>query len=121
MSLSALVTAALLGQAALAGMATPGTTGPQTVDVAYQEIAAGQPQAALHKLEGSSDPAALINLGAAYAQAGMTDKAFAAYRAAIASPERYDLELADGTWADSRDAARQALRNLRAANVMAVR
>jgi tetratricopeptide (TPR) repeat protein len=54
------------------------------------------------------DPAALINLGAAYARLGQKDRALAMFRAAIASPERYDLQLADGRWMDSRAAARLA-------------
>lgn len=54
------------------------------------------------------DPAALINLGAAYARLGQKDRALAMLRAAIASPERYDLQLADGRWMDSRAAARLA-------------
>lgn len=124
MSLSVLVTAALLGQSAFA--LAVDKTAPDTTDVAYQELAAGQSQEAVRKLEAggaaqSNDPAALINLGAAYARAGMADKALAAYRAAVASPERYDLELADGSWVDSRVAARMALRGMLAANTVASR
>ncbi|HUD30726.1 MAG TPA: hypothetical protein VMQ93_17810 [Novosphingobium sp.] len=124
MSLSVLVTAALLGQSAFA--LAVDKTAPDTTDVAYQELAAGQSQEAVRKLEAggaaqSNDPAALINLGAAYARAGMADKALAAYRAAVASPERYDLELADGSWVDSRVAARMALRSMLATNTVASR
>lgn len=54
------------------------------------------------------DPAALINLGTAYARLGQRDRALAMFRAAISSPERYDLQLADGRWMDSRAAARLA-------------
>lgn len=124
MSLSALVTAVLLGQSAFALDADK--TARDVTDVAYTELAAGQSQAAVQKLEAggaqhSSDPAALINLGSAYARAGMTDKALTAYRAAIASPDRYDLELADGSWVDSRIAARMALRGLMSSRTMASR
>lgn len=124
MSLSVLVTAVLLGQSAFA--LDVDKTAPDVADVAYHELAAGQPQAAVAKLEAggaaqSNDPAALINLGAAYARAGMPDKALAAYRAAVASPERYDLQLADGSWVDSRMAAREALKRMMASRTVASR
>jgi cytochrome c-type biogenesis protein CcmH/NrfG len=124
MSLSVLVTAVLLGQSAFA--LDVDKTAPDVTDVAYHELAAGQSQAAVQKLEAggaaqSNDPAALINLGSAYARAGMADKALAAYRAAVASPDRYDLELADGSWVDSRVAARMALRGLMASRSVAAR
>lgn len=124
MSLTALVTAALLGQSAFS--LAVDAPAPDAKDVAYTELAAGQTQAAVAKLEGagarhSDDPATLINLGAAYARAGQSDKALAAYRAAVATPERYDLQLADGTWTDSRLAARKALNGMLAARSMAAR
>ena len=56
----------------------------------------------------SQDPAALINLGNAYARVGMTQKALSHYRQAMESDTRYELELADGRWMDSRKAARKA-------------
>ena len=59
------------------------------------------------------DPALLINLGAAYARKGDAARAAGAFQAAIDSDTRYDLELADGTWVDSRQAARRALETLR--------
>jgi tetratricopeptide (TPR) repeat protein len=94
-------------------------------DVAYTELTTGNADAAVRKLEGSAsavnDPAVLINLGTAYAQQGATDKALAAFRAAIASRDRYDLELADGSWMDSREAARVALGNLQRATAQAAR
>lgn len=124
MSLSAIVTAVLLGQSSFA-LATD-KTALDVTDVAYQELAAGQPQAAVSKLEAggaaqSNDPAALINLGAAYAKAGIADKALAAYRAAVASSDRYDLQLADGSWADSRAAARDALKRMQSSRTVASR
>lgn len=125
MSLTAFMTAALLGQSAFSlAVETPGAD--KAPDVAYEELASGQSEAALRKLEVSSavaaqDPAALINLGAAYAAAGRTDKAIASYRAAMASPDRYNLELADGSWMDSRLAARAALQQLLSANAQAAR
>ena len=85
--------------------------------VAYEQLAAGETQAAIARLEAArtenpDDPALLINLGSAYAQAGNRERAAECYRAAIASDVRYRLELADGSWVDSRHAARVALASL---------
>lgn len=124
MSLSAIAATVLMGQAAFS--LAVDKPAPDTVDVAYAELAAGQPQEAVRKLEAngaarSEDPATLINLGAAYARAGMADKALVTYRAAVDTPDRYDLQLADGSWMDSRVAARKALKGMVAANAMASR
>lgn len=114
MSLSLLVASALMGQAALLDLEVR----PQEkIDVAYEELVAGRNQEAVDKLRHSDavqsgDPAALINLGTAYARTGRTAKALDSYRSAIGSSDRYDLELADGSWMDSRGAARKAMRNL---------
>ena len=98
-------------------------TGPQAdstaLPVAYAELRAGENHAAIAKLTGEStvdarDPSRLINLGTAYARLGRTSDAAAAYDAALASPIRYDLELADGRYVDSRWAARTARANLAA-------
>ncbi len=96
-------------------------TAPQVDDsvlpVAYAELKAGENQAALDKLTGNTkldrrDPSRLINLGTAYARLGRTTEAAAAYDSAIGSPIRYDVELANGNYVDSRWAARTALANL---------
>ena len=96
-------------------------TAPQvesdTLPVAYAELKAGENRAAVEKLTGDNgldarDPSRLINLGTAYARLGRTAEAAAAYDNAIGSPIRYDLELADGSYVDSRWAARTALANL---------
>lgn len=96
-------------------------TAPQTdetvLPVAFAELRAGENQAAVEKLTGDTrldarDPSRLINLGTAYARLGRTADAKAAYEAAAASPIRYDLELANGDYMDSRWAARTALANL---------
>lgn len=120
MSFTAIAIAAVLAQAAPLATTTDGIT-----DVAYTELAAGDADAAVQKLEAvgrySADPALLINLGTAYARQGATDKALAAYRAAIATSERYDLELANGSWRDSRDVARHALASLQRARAQAAR
>lgn len=110
--------------------ATPATaqsiivvTGPQAdstaLPVAYAELRSGENHAAIAQLTGETnlaarDPSRLINLGTAYARLGRTSDAAAAYDAALASPIRYDLELADGRYVDSRWAARTARANLAA-------
>ena|SRR5688572_18403071 len=95
---------------------TPGAE-PTTIEqreVAYEEIAAGKADEAIHAIEARlatdpDDPALLINLGAAYARKGDNARAAQAFQAAIDSDTRYELELADGSWTDSRQAARRAL------------
>ncbi len=124
MSLSLLVASVLMGQSAFS--LTLEVRPTDANDVAYEELAEGQNEEAMAKLlrkgaAESDDPAALINLGTAYAREGMTGQALASYRAAAATPQRYDLELADGSWMDSRWAARTAMRNLLMANAVAVR
>lgn len=91
--------------------------GTETTEVAYDTLAAGQAREAVDALEAlraenPGDPALLINLGSAYAELGEFAHAEAAYREAAESDIRYQLELADGSWVDSRRAARTALRNL---------
>lgn len=116
MLLAAIIVATALAQA---------TPAAALDDVAYTELSSGNANAAVRKLEESgmdrTDPALLINLGTAYARQGATDKALAAFRAAIASSDRYDLELADGSWMDSREAARQALAKLQRTTAQAAR
>lgn len=102
---------ALLSQTALP--AAELTIRAERVDVAYEELAQGRSEAAVSRILNSdahraSDPAALINLGTAYARMGRTAQARECFERAIASRERYDLELADGKWMDSRKAARTA-------------
>ncbi|RIV88176.1 hypothetical protein D2V17_08130 [Aurantiacibacter xanthus] len=96
----------------MAGMNTD-----QHRDAAYEELTQGETDAAIARLEANlaqnpEDPALLINLGSAWAVRGDKDKAAGYYRAAARSDVRYQLELADGEWIDSRAAARLALRTL---------
>lgn len=84
------------------------------VDVGYEELRAGQPQAAIQRIRANreldaNDPAALLNLGAAHARLGQTEMARSYYRAAAANAESYDVQLSDGRWVDTRRAARIAL------------
>lgn len=111
MGVSLLLAGALLAQSAGPIITVEGSV--DRVDVGYEELSQNQPEAAIARIQGnkrleSDDPAALINLGAAEVRLGRLAEARSHYRAAMISPERYDLELADGRWMDSRRAARIA-------------
>jgi len=93
-------TVAVESQAQVSGIAASGQATNSTEAEISRILASGQVQ--------QGDPAALINLGTAYARLGQKDRALAMFRAAIASPDRYDLQLSDGRWMDSRAAARLA-------------
>ena len=98
----------------------------QTDLVGYQALSAGRPDLAIERISANptvsaSDPAALINLGTAYARTGDHAAALARYQAALTSRDRYDLELADGRWLDSRAAARLAIVMLRRGEALALR
>jgi tetratricopeptide (TPR) repeat protein len=95
------------------------------VDAAYSELAAGETARAITSLERElarepRNPALLINLGAAYAREGRYEDARRAYQAAADSRERYSLQLADGSWEDSRTIARAALTALNRGPAVAV-
>ncbi len=114
-----LVASALaFAQAGASGL--PQTTLPDPIgveDVAYEALADGRAAEAIARIEAllaeqPDDPALLINLAAAYWQQGDYEMAAQAYRRAAETAERYDLELADGRWMDSRSVARQALARL---------
>jgi len=95
-------------------------------DVAYEELAAGQNEAALDVIQAElatrpGDPALLINLGSAYLRLGRMAEAQTAFSAAADSNTRYDLELADGRWVDSRRAARLAQAGLASRPLLASR
>lgn len=105
MAISALIASLLMAQAPAEATA---------VEVAYDELSAGDTAAAIDKIEKSEapdadHPARSINLGIAYARAGRTDEARAMFEAAAQSDTRYRLETASGEWMDSRDLARRAL------------
>lgn len=81
-----------------------------SVDVAYDALSQGRTDAAIAQLEPveSSDPAAMINLAAAYAAHGRVAEARTLYEKA-AYADRYELETSSGDWVDSRVLARQGL------------
>lgn len=124
MAVSALFAGLLLAQVAAPAITVEGEG--ERFDVAYAELSEGRPADAVAKLDGAravtrDDPSALINLGTAYARLGQSDKARDHYRAAIASRVRYDLQLSDGSWLDSRRAARLAGERLGTARLLVVR
>ena len=121
---------AFLISAALASMMPPvilPEAGNATqVEAAYSAMAEGRTADAINKLKANrakqaGEPAQLINLGTAYARTGNTAQARNQFEAALISKTRYDLELADGSWVDSREAARLALANLGRAGTLARR
>lgn len=106
----------ILMSVALAGAAPVEVSAPRNewVDVAYDDLRSGRSQTAIDRIQANrmidaDDPSALINLGSAHARVGKLEKARSYYLAAIASKVRYDVQLADGRWMDSRRAARLAI------------
>ena len=98
----------------------------ERVDVGYRELAGNRPEAAIARIEANhslpaNDPARLINLAAAHLMLERKTEARRMLTAAIASPDRFDLQLADGSWMDSRQAARMALARLHGGASFAVR
>lgn len=124
-----LVLIALLAVGAAAPVSAQDYFGrPETeqLPVAFGDLQAGRTDAALVTLARprgveAADPSRLINLGSALARKGRYTEAVAQYRAAMASNIRYDLELADGRWMDSREAAKLALSRLNQSMAMNTR
>lgn len=135
MSASIFLAAALMAQSAVSAPAGSAISPPPLTvpapampngDVGYHEIMAGRPLAAIARIESSDlaragDPLALINLGTAYKMLGRKDEAARLYRGAVASDDRYDVQLADGRWVDSRRAATLAIARLGTDEVLALR
>lgn len=124
MAVSALIAGLILAQAVAPAITVEGEG--DRIDVAYRELSEGRPADAVARLDGAravaqGDPSALINLGTAYARLGQGDKAADLYRTAIASRMRYDLQLSDGSWVDSRRAARLAGQRLGTQRLLVVR
>jgi cytochrome c-type biogenesis protein CcmH/NrfG len=124
MSTSLFLAAALMAQAP-ATLTVPAPSMPAN-DVGYHELMAGRPEAAIARIEhnglaNAGDPVALINLGTAYKMIGRNDDAAKAYRAAASSDERYDIEMANGRWVDSRRAAKIAIARIVTNEVLALK
>jgi Flp pilus assembly protein TadD len=116
-----LTAAAALGTAT-ACVAEPIVVQAGSVGSAYELLQAGKTQSAideLNRVSGRNDPTRLINLGTAYARMGRVEDARLSYRAAMRTDDRAEVELSDGSWMDSRAAARLALRRLSATQVAA--
>ena len=115
MAFGIIVSAVLMAQAS--PYLPSGNDAAGQADAAYEQLAAGENEQAIAHLEAAlektpGDPAMLINLGTAYSRSGQFDKAREAFRAAAESESRYSVELADGSWEDSRTIARLALSSL---------
>lgn len=118
----------ILMSAALAGTGPVEVSAPrpESIDVGYEDLRAGRAEAAIRRIQSNhlvpaDDPSALINLGAAHARIGKIAEARSFYLAAIASRERYDVQLADGRWIDSRRAARTAIKLQQRGAVLALK
>ena len=97
-----------------ASAATQADTTPESKELAVEALEKGRAAQAIVALEqrvekSPEDPALLINLGIAYAQAGVTNAARAMFERAAASKDRVELETAEGRFTDSRLLARRAL------------
>lgn len=108
-----LIVSALMAQSA----PLPDSAAIDESNAAYEQLSAGQTEEAILRLEAAlvenpGDPALLINLGTAYTRTGRIEDARDAFRAAVAAEDRYQLQLADGSWADSRKVARLALESV---------
>lgn len=117
---------AVLAAAISPAAAIAADTDTDRVDVAYEALSEGRTAEAIAKLDRSagiqaSDPATLINLGTAYVRQGRLTEARDMFTAAMNAQDHYYLELADGTWVDSRKAAKAALKNLEKSASIALR
>lgn len=86
-------------------------------EAAFEQLTSGENESAIAQLEAAleetpADPALLINLGTAYSREGRFDEAREAFRGAMEAKDRYRVQLADGSWEDSRRVARLALDSL---------
>ncbi len=123
-----LTTLLLAGAMMVDGAAQPVTVEARTnsFNVGYEALMRGDNTYAVQQIQenhglATDDPAALINLGTAYARLGKVRSARSCFQAAILTDERYDLELADGSWMDSRAAARLAVERLDSGSVLALK
>ena len=90
------------------------TQAVEQVDVAYEQMVAGENEAAIRTINSNAaleadDPAKLINLGIAHARRGDTEAARDAFTSVLANDDRQYLETSRGQWVDSHSLARQAL------------
>lgn len=98
-------------------MSAPAATYTEEPQLAAGILVSGEPAEAIARLERERelapyDPAILINLGVAYAQAGDEAKAHDAFIDAARASQAVQVVTADGTQTDSRTLARRGLRIL---------
>lgn len=99
----------VIAQPALAQQVEAGdeTLFAQTLSQGESVRAIAELKTALEQYPG--DPAILINLGIAYAQAGASAEARESFEAALSNRDVVELETAEGDMTDSRRLARRAL------------
>ena len=97
----------------LAGLLMAGSAASNAGAADYKANAAPQPAVAdeieVAAIIDNGDPVQLLNRGVEYARQGDTDKARALFTRVADNRMRYQMETADGSWADSRVLARKAL------------
>lgn len=118
--------AAILAAQASTLSQTEMATGPEHRDAGYEQLVGSDKLAAIAYLEelrrsSPQDPALLINLAAAYIEVGRLEDARNAYQLAIKCRDRQELELADGSWVDSRKLARVSLDKLEKSRAWAMK
>lgn len=105
---------ALAFSAATPALAQDATQSPADAQLSAKALGQGDVDSATRALEKAlrsapEDPALLINMGIARANAGERDEARALFVRALKSPDPIELETADGRLTDSRRLARRAL------------
>lgn len=112
----------------LQAISVPGFDEPvyAETDVGFEELTQGRAADAIETIRANDelaadDPSALINLGTAHKRMGQNEKAMEYYLAAANSDRRYELELSDGRWMDSKRAATLAIRSLATQRTFAAR
>ncbi|TRD12023.1 hypothetical protein FGU71_09235 [Erythrobacter insulae] len=92
----------------------PTNDAPATAELGAASLVQGKSASAIQTIEPQldetpHDPALLINMGIAFAQTGDDAKARSLFKAAMSSPEHFELETASGSTIDSRRLARRAI------------
>lgn len=95
------------------------------VEVGYAALSRGNPAEAIATIASAgsnqNDPVVLINLAAANAKLGHIQEARRLLQSARTAPDRFDVQLSDGRWMDSREAARLAESKLARQEALAMR
>ena len=102
-----MATATLFAGLLVAGAALAPQAGGTAADVVPAQAASEEIEVAA--VLDSGDPVQLLNRGVDYARQGDTEQARAMFTRVADNRMRYQMETADGSWADSRNLARKAL------------